>query len=145
MHYPDRMSHLVLYDGVCGLCNRTVQAILKRDQAGKFLFAPLEGDLAESLLLRRGHEIDALDSMILFVDYREPAQQVLSSSEAALFIAREAGGWWRIFSLFGVLPKSVLNSLYNLVARNRYRWFGRYESCPLPEKRYQERFLDRSE
>ncbi|MBD3868553.1 MAG: DUF393 domain-containing protein [Acidobacteria bacterium] len=132
---------MVLYDGVCGLCNRAVRTILKRDQAGLFLFASLQSDLGRQLLERYGRPADHLDSMILLADYGESSEQLLDRSAAVLFIIRKTGGWWRVFGLIRLLPHSIRDRLYRLIARNRYRWFGKYDACPLPEKRYQERFL----
>ena len=142
MGYSCVMPHLVLYDGVCGLCNRAVRTILKRDQAGLFLFASLQSDLGRQLLERYGRPADLLDSLILLTDYREPSERLLDSSGAVLFIIRKTGGWWRAFGVIRLLPRSIQDRLYSLIARNRYRWFGKHESCPLPDERYRERFLN---
>jgi len=135
------MAHLVLYDGVCGLCNRSVQAILKRDRAGEFRFASLQGDPGRRLLEKYGRSVDALGSMVLLTDYEGASESLLDRMDAVLFIIDVTGGWWRILAVTRILPQAFRDRLYDLVARNRYRWFGRLPSCPLPEKRYRERFL----
>jgi predicted DCC family thiol-disulfide oxidoreductase YuxK len=135
------VNHLVLYDGVCGLCNRSVRAILKADCAEIFLFATLQSETGQKCLTRYGHSTDRLESLILVVDYGTPDEQVLLKSEAALFVARQLGGWWRLWSLPGFLPRSFLDRVYDLTARNRYRWFGKLEFCPLPDKRQRQRFI----
>ena len=136
------MAHLVLYDGVCGLCNRAVQAILRRDRAGLFLFASLQGEPGRRALEHHGLLDGLPDSIVLLVDQGKPGERVLLRSAAVLFIAGELGGLWSIFRLLGWLPVSFRDRLYDRVARNRYRWFGRMDSCPVPQNRYRDRFLD---
>ncbi len=136
------MPHLLLYDGLCGLCNRTVQSILKRDPVGRFRFAALQSELGRRWLADLGRSSESFDSIVLIVDEGSPSQRVLTRSVAAMFIAGQAGGWWRILGLFRFLPPKVLDYFYNLIARKRYRWFGRYDSCPLPEEPFRDRFLD---
>ena len=140
--YSRGMPPLVLYDGVCGLCNRAVRAILRRDRAGRFRFASLQGDTGRRVLERHGLLKSRPDSIVLLADEGQAGERMLLRSAAVMFIAGEIGGRWSIFRLFRWLPGSFRDGIYDWVARNRYRWFGRLESCPSPENRYRERFLD---
>ncbi len=136
------MNHLVLYDGVCGLCNRSVRAVLKADSEKIFQFAALQSATGQRCLARYGHGTDRLESLILIVDYETPSERILLKSEAALFVTRQLGGFWRAWRAAGILPRSFLDMVYESVARNRYRWFGKLDSCPLPDERHRHRFID---
>lgn len=134
----DSWHPLILYDGVCGLCNRLVQFVLKHDQKKIFRFAALQGRSAEAILQRFGESPQALDTM-----YVMTGDRLLARSEAAIFIARELGGvWGPLAGISKVLPKGIRDWVYNQIARRRYRLFGRYESCPLPDASVRERFLE---
>lgn len=133
---------VVLYDGVCGLCNRTVQFVLKRDRRRAFRFAPLQGEFAAALLGRHGRDPSELETMFLALDANGPNERLLSKARAILKILRELGGGWGVFAaLAGVLPTGFLNGCYGFIARRRYRWFGRYASCPLPKPEERARFI----
>jgi predicted DCC family thiol-disulfide oxidoreductase YuxK len=136
---------ILLYDGVCGLCNRLVRFILRRDHQGKFRFASLQSALAARFLAR--HDLDPrdLDTIYLVVnpDSQVPPEFLLSRSDAVLFVLKQLGPLWRpVAFLLQLLPKSVRDFVYNAVARHRYRIFGRFESCPLPRAQDRSRFLD---
>lgn len=133
-----RSRPLILYDGVCGLCNRLVQFVLKHDREQIFRFAALQGSTAEAILRRFGENPQALDTM-----YVVTGERLLARSDAAMLIAQQLGGAWRaLAAMFRVLPKGIREWTYNQVARRRYRLFGRYETCPLPDARVRERFLE---
>ncbi len=136
------MPHLVLYDGVCGLCNRSVRVILRRDQEKQFRFASIQSEFGKRLLARHGRTDEALESLILIVDYGERSERLLRKSEAVLYIARRLGGLWRLSRVLRILPASVLDRFYGMIARYRYAWFGKHDSCPLPEERHRDRFHD---
>ncbi len=134
---------LILYDGVCGLCNRLVQFVLKRDSPGLFRFASLQSKLAGSILQRHGVNQQDLDTMYLVSDYQQPTERLAARSDAAILILRHLGGLWRIVAAFlSILPHSLRNRSYKLIARNRYRIFGKYESCMIPEEKHRHRFLE---
>jgi predicted DCC family thiol-disulfide oxidoreductase YuxK len=134
---------IVLYDGVCGLCNRAVQFILKRDPREAFRFASLQSDFAAKILQKHGISSDALDTVYLVLHYGDPTERLLARSNAGLAVMVLLGGAWRLLALVGgVFPKLFLDFLYNLIARNRYRIFGKYESCPLPTADQRAKFLD---
>lgn len=139
---------LVLYDGVCGLCNRLVQFILKRDRRGIFLFASLQSGLAHSILKAHGEDPSSLDTFYVVVDF-DPArsdgnsEQLLARSDAARFVLQQLGGIWRGLAWASLIaPRPVREWMYGAVARNRYRMFGRYDACPVPSAETRKRFLD---
>lgn len=141
------MPHpILLYDGVCGLCNRLVQFILRRDRSAVFLFAPLQGALAGSILARHGanpNPSDDLDSVYVVVNRDLPDESLLSRSDAVLFVLKQLPGVWPSTAfLLQLVPKFLRNAAYSVVARHRYRIFGRYEVCPLPREHDRSRFLD---
>lgn len=127
---------VILYDGVCGLCNAFVRFTLKRDRAGVFRFAALQSDYARRALGERGLSPDALDTVYVLSDGK-----VLSKAKAALYVLGRLGLGWRLLSGLGVLPSFLLNPFYDAVARARYAVFGKHETCPLPEPRWKGRFL----
>lgn len=139
---PAGGRHLILYDGVCGLCNRLNQFVLPRDDRGTFDFASLQSGLGRSVIERFGRNPEDLNTFYVVLNYRSESPVLLSKSSAALFVVEELGGWWRWFGLFGVLPIALLDRVYDLIARNRYRLFGRYESCLMPSAKYKTRFID---
>lgn len=133
---------IFLYDGVCGLCNRGVQLILRRDVEGRFRYAALQSVFAKSLLARHGANPADLDTVYVVLSSGE-SELLLARSDAVMFVLRQLGGLWRVPAWFlRCLPRGVRDWLYSLVARNRYGVFGRYEDCPLPRERDRARFLD---
>ena len=137
------MDHpIILYDGVCGLCNRLVQFVLKRDLNDRFRFASLQSEFASSLLAKYRLDPQDLDTVYVVVDHNGRTEQLLARSEAIVYLMRRLGGVWNLAVIGKLLPKFFRDALYNLVARNRYRVFGRMESCMLPEEKYRHKFLD---
>ena len=137
---PDSANPILLYDGVCGLCNRLVQFVLKHDSAARFRFASLQSGYATRLVQPHGVNPDDLDTV-----YVTEAPEALpkSRSDALIFILHKLGGLWgAVATTLRIFPKPLRDCGYNIVARRRYRIFGKYEICPLPEKKYQNRFLD---
>lgn len=140
---PSGPNPILLYDGVCGLCNRLVRFVLKHDSQDRFRFAALQSDFAAMVLKRHGANPQDLDTMYVVLDPALPGERLKSRSDAAVFALHELGGFWRILAaVLGVLPGWLRDWGYNLIARNRYRIFGRYDSCPLPDPRYRHKFLD---
>ncbi len=135
-------SHLILYDGMCGLCRRLVGMVLKRDHGGIFRFASLQSGFGRDLVNRSGHDPDVLETFYVLPDYQTHLPALLSRADAALFLLRRIGGLWRALGVLSVLPHRVLDWAYDLIARNRYGLFGRYESCFVPGTEYRDRFLD---
>ena len=133
---------VILYDGVCGLCNRLVQFVLKRDKQDRFRFASLQSDLANKVLQRHDRDPHDLDTVYVVVDYAQPTERLLARSDAILFLLRELGGIWKLAVMGNILPRTMRDGIYKLVARNRYRVFGKYDSCMLPDPQHRAKFLD---
>ena len=133
---------IVLYDGECGLCDRTVAFILKRDRADRFRFATLQGPLAARILSQHGIDPARLDSVRVVDRPGKADERVFSKTRAILYILDRLGGFWRVFAPFQILPDFLLNCPYNFVARIRYRVFGRHDHCALPRPEWRAKFLD---
>lgn len=131
-------DHPVLYfDGVCNLCNRSVQFVIRHDKKQQFLFAPLQGE-AGTIALKHleesiGHKPD---SVVLLHDNKYYIQ-----SDAALRTLQLLGSGWQVFALLRIIPRFIRNRIYNLVAHSRYKWFGKMDSCMLPTPELKKRFL----
>ena len=135
-------AHLVLYDGVCGLCSRLVQFLLEHDRRAVFTFASLQSAVGRGMVQRFGGDPNELGSFYVLADNRGEKPQMFSRSSAALFVSGELGWPWKMAGLMRVLPTSILDHVYNVVARNRYRVFGRYEQCLTPRPEFRDRFVD---
>jgi len=138
------MPHpILLYDGVCGLCNRLVQFILRRDRNAIFQFASLQSPFAARILARHGLNPADLDTVHVVVNHEQADESLLSRSDAVRYVLRELGVFWRFAGgLLSCLPRPVCDWGYRVIARNRYRIFGRYDVCPLPRETVRHRFLD---
>jgi predicted DCC family thiol-disulfide oxidoreductase YuxK len=132
---------LVLYDGVCGFCNGMVRYLLKIDREGRVFYAPLQGETASRIRARHHDITDSLDSIVLVKGFDSPAESVLLASDAVLTVLGELGGRWRLLSGLRVIPVRIRDFIYGFIAANRYRWFGKYETCPIPDSTVQDRFL----
>ncbi len=138
---PDRDEagvNVVFFDGVCALCHGSVSFFLRRDRRRVLSFAPLQGETFAAL--DAGLE-DGLDSMVYVRGYGTDRREVSVRSEAVLRILRDLGGFWRIVSWLRIVPRPLRDAVYDLVARHRYRWFGRYDECRLPTPRQKEQLL----
>jgi len=134
---------IVLYDGVCGLCNRLVQFILKRDRRDHFRFAALQSSFARAILARHRLNPDALDTFYIAFNYGETTEYVLSRDEGVAAVLDQLGGVWSIWAkLFRIFPRRLRRWQYDLIARTRYRLFGKYHACPLPDPTLRHKFLD---
>lgn len=134
---------IILYDGVCGLCNRLVQFLLKHDREGRLRFASLQSDFAAKVLGRHGIDPTDLDTVHVVVNHDQPDERVLQRSDAILRTGRELGGFWGASSsLARVVPRPLRDVVYRLVATNRYRMFGKFDTCMLPDPSQRSRFLD---
>lgn len=130
---------IILFDGQCGLCARSVRFIAARDRAGNFRFAPLRGTSATRECARLGIALPAgdLDTMILI-----DGNRALTRSDAALAIAWRLTLPWRLLAAFRIVPRPLRDSIYRLIARNRYRWFGSSDRCTAPTAELRSRLLD---
>jgi predicted DCC family thiol-disulfide oxidoreductase YuxK len=136
-------SPILLYDGVCGLCNRLVRFILRRDRNGIFHFASLQSAMAARILARHGAQSSDLDTFYVVINPDLADETLLSRSDAVLSVLKLLGGLSSAAaSVLQAMPRSFRNVAYNAVARNRYRIFGRSEVCMLPPEQERSRFLD---
>ena len=134
---------IILYDGVCGLCNRLNQFVLKRDRNDRFRFAALQSEFAGNVLRRHRVNPQILDTMYLLLNYSQPDERLAARSDAAVVILAELGGIWRaLASIVRLLPLWFRDKAYNLIARNRYQLFGKFRTCQIPDERYRSKFLD---
>ena len=127
---------VILFDGVCNLCTGSVQFILKRDKEKKFLFASLQSNYGQNLLKQFDLPTSTLKSFILKQD-----EKIFTRSAAALKMFQQLKGW-KWVKIFWIVPEFIRDAVYNLVARNRYNWFGKKEECWLPTPELKQRFLD---
>jgi len=127
---------VLLFDGVCNLCNGSVQWILQHDRRGIFRFASLQSDTGQTLLKHFQLAVDQFDTVVLI-----DGAQMFTRSDAALEIVRRLNPPWSWLWIFRIIPRPLRNAVYDWVARNRYRWFGRQEQCMLPRPEWKNRFL----
>ncbi|MFM2139290.1 MAG: hypothetical protein RJA57_1597 [Bacteroidota bacterium] len=127
---------VILFDGVCHLCDRWVRFVLERDRKGLFRFAPLQSTAAKDLLASHGLSEQFPDTVILF----ENGKCHTRSTAALRILRRLRGGWSLLYGLI-IIPPFIRNSVYRWIARNRYRWFGKREECMVPDQKWAERFL----
>lgn len=120
-------NRVLLFDGVCNLCNGAVQFIIKRDPDGLISFTSLQSETGQSLLKKSGLPTDQFDSFVFIED-----GQVYTKSTAAIKVFRHLRGLWRLFVLFFAVPKPFRDMVYSFIARNRYKWFGKKNECMLP-------------
>ena len=126
---------LIYYDGYCGLCDRFVQFVLRRDRAARYRFAPLQGSTAQE---RVPATLDPRTSQTVIL---EEGDRFRVRTDAALAILSGLGGPWRLAGLLRVIPRPLRDAIYDLVARNRERWFGRRAECRVPQPDERDRFL----
>lgn len=130
------MSHIILFDGDCHFCNQSVQFIIKRDKKGRYTFASLQSEVGQTLLTTYGVPKET-DSLVLIKNNRYYLE-----SSAVLHICRHLTGLWKLLTICLVIPPAMRNSIYRVMAKNRYRWFGKRNSCQLFTEEMRERFLD---
>ena len=126
---------IIFFDGVCGMCNTFVSLVLRADRRQTFLFAPLQGTTARDLLPPLSQ--DAREWSLIYVD----EAGVHDQSDASLEIYRRLGGLWHLLGLARILPARLRNPVYRIIARNRYRWFGKKDACRIPTAAERARFL----
>lgn len=129
---------IILFDGVCNLCNSTINAIIKRDKKNMYLFAPLQGITGQKFITERNIDTTKVDSIILI----EPNVAYYTKAEAVLKIGRSFGRLWQLLWLFEQLPTVFNNWVYDYVARNRYKWYGKKDACMIPTPELKAKFLD---
>jgi predicted DCC family thiol-disulfide oxidoreductase YuxK len=133
---PNKKQPIILFDGVCNLCNNSVKFILRHDKKEYFFFASLQSDASKNLLLHYNFKNNDLKSIIVIDQDR-----VYEKSEAILIICKNLGMPWALLGVFRVLPKRWLDLLYDFVAKNRYKWFGKKECCTMTDPAKKNRFI----
>ena len=127
---------IVLFDGVCNFCSFWVKFASKRDQHKHLKFASLQSEIGKQLLKQNNISTEELNSVI-FIDHNK----AYTKSSAALRICRNLDGGWKLLYIMIFIPPFIRDSIYDFVARNRYRWFGKSESCMMPTEEMKDRFL----
>jgi predicted DCC family thiol-disulfide oxidoreductase YuxK len=130
-------TKIVLFDGVCNLCNSSVQFILKRDKKKQFRFASLQGKFGQKVLKNNNFSTVSLNTLILIED-----DKIFTRSTGVLRMMKHLGGGWSLLYGFIIIPKFIRDAFYNWVSKNRYKWFGKKDECMVPTKELKERFLD---
>ncbi|HEV8721923.1 MAG TPA: thiol-disulfide oxidoreductase DCC family protein [Candidatus Binatia bacterium] len=130
-------DNLVLFDGVCNLCTASVQFIIRHDRAAIFYFAPLQSEIGREICQSQRLDPADVQTFVLISGGR-----VLVRSDAAIEVVSRFGGAWRFFTVLRLIPRVARDWIYSVVARNRYRWFGRTEACMIPTREVKKRFLE---
>ena len=128
---------LVFYDGVCGMCDRTVQFLLEEDRAQTLKFAALQGDTAK----QRADLPAGLNSVAFVENHGTAREQIYYRSEAVLRMLDQVGGFWRVVSWLRIIPRPLRDVVYDAIAQRRYQWFGRFDICRIPSPELRARFL----
>lgn len=131
---PDK---LILFDGVCNLCNRSVQFVIRHDPDARFHFASLQSSTGQAVCTRFGMADQQLDSFVLI-----DRGKAYTQSSAALRVSKYLSGGWKLLYTFLIVPPFIRDAVYRWIARNRYRWFGKREACMIPSPELRHRFLD---
>ena len=132
----DVKKSVIMFDGICNLCNASVQFILKRDHKKQFLFTSLQSDAAKLLLLQYKVKKNSMDSILLI-----EGGKLYHKSDAVIKICKHLNWPWRIFLIAQYLPESIRNKAYDLIAKRRYQWFGKKDSCTMTIHKYKNRFI----
>ena len=128
---------IILFDGVCNLCESSVLFVIKYDKKEEFRFVALQSDLGKKILQHIGMDSKHIDSIVLY----EPGIAYYYKSQAALEIAKSLGGIFHFGTLFRIIPNGIRNWVYDYVAKNRYVWYGKKELCMIPTPEIQSKFL----
>ena len=137
MNLPEN-KQIILFDGVCNFCDASVQFVIKHDKKDIFRFVALQSDLGQKIIQHIGIQSKNIDSVILYV----PGVAYYYKSNAALEIAKNLGGFFHFGTIFKIIPTAVRNVLYDYIAKNRYEWYGKKESCMIPTPELKAKFLD---
>lgn len=128
---------IILFDGVCNLCNSAVRFVIQHDSKDVFRFVALQSELGREILKHIGINPKNIDSIILY----EPGVAYYYKSSAAIQIAKHLGGFWHFGTVFKIIPNGLRNQLYDYIAKNRYKWYGKKESCMIPTPELKAKFL----
>jgi predicted DCC family thiol-disulfide oxidoreductase YuxK len=137
MNILPKNKKIILFDGVCHLCNSSVQFVIEHDTKDMFRFVALQSELGQEILKHIGINPINIDSVILY----EPGIAYYYKSSAAIEIAKSLGGFWHFGTVFKIIPAGIRNQLYDYIAKNRYKWYGKKETCWIPTEELKSKFL----
>ncbi len=129
---------IILFDGICNLCNGAINFVIKRDKKDVFRYAPLQSKIGQKLIEERNIDLSKIDSILLI----DPKVAYYHKSTAALHIAKQLSGMYPLLSVCLILPKFLRDWIYDIIAKNRYKWFGKKESCMIPTPEFKALFID---
>ncbi|MFE3867841.1 thiol-disulfide oxidoreductase DCC family protein [Flavobacterium sp. LS2P90] len=129
---------IILFDGVCNLCDAAVQFVIKHDKKDIFRFVALQSDLGQDILKHIGIDTKNIDSIILY----QPGIAYYYKSEAVFEIAKGLGGIYNLGTIFSIFPTSLTNHIYDYIAKNRYKWYGKKDACLIPTEEIRSKFLE---
>lgn len=133
----DINKSIVLFDGVCNLCNNTIQYIIKKDKKDQFFFASLQGSTGQKLLQKFELPQTSFNSFVLI-----EGDIAYTKSTGALKVFKKLGGVWNLLYAFIIVPTFIRDAVYNWISKNRYRWFGQRDHCMIPTPALKAKFLD---
>lgn len=128
---------IILFDGVCNLCNTSIQFVIKHDDKDEFRYAALQSEIGQQLISERGIDTSTVDSIVLI----DPGVAYYTKSDAALEIGTHLKGYRTLSKFFKLFPAGFRNLIYDFVARNRYKWYGKQDACMIPTPELQAKFL----
>ena len=132
---------ILLYDGVCGLCNTFVQFLIRHDKHDRFRFASLQSDMGREAVQRCGGDPDILASVYVIDSFGQESERAFTRGKAAIIAVDRLGGFWRIPGILRFLPAFLLNFGYGIVARLRYKIWGKLDACPMPSPATTHKFI----
>ena len=138
MHNIPKHKQLIIFDGICNLCNSSVLFVIKRDKKDKFLFAPLQSDIGKKIVNEFHIDTNVTDSILL---YNPKTKSIHHKSSAALRIAKQLSFPSNLMSVFFIVPTFIRNWVYDFIAKNRYNWYGKKESCMIPSPELLSKFI----
>ena len=131
-------KQLILFDGVCNFCNSTVLKVIKNDKNNLFVFASLQSETGKKILEHYSIDTTKIDSIVLVTS----KEKFYIKSSAALKIGKHFSGLWKLFQIFWIIPTPLRNVVYNYIAKNRYKWFGKKDNCMIPTPEIKAKFID---
>ena len=132
-------KQLILFDGICNLCNSSVLYVIKRDKNDKFLFAPLQSDIGSEVIREFNIDTSKTDSILL---YKPETNTLKDKSSAAIHIAKHLGFPSNLLAVFFIIPTFIRNWVYDYVAKNRYKWYGKKDACMIPTPELKAKFIE---
>lgn len=133
-----KQKQLILFDGVCNLCNSSIQYVIKYDKNDRFRFAPLQSDIGKQIIAKYEIDTTKTDSILLYSN----ENGISAKSTAALKVAKQLGFPRNVMTVFLIVPAFIRNWVYDYIAKNRYKWYGKKEACMIPTPELRAKFLE---